>query len=108
MISELRRISFSREAVLEALAYGIAGAQLALPRGHVVGLRIHPDGSCSVRIERLGGAARVEIECSPAQMAALLLGYAKHLSIPIPKRGTKQIEGSRDELTLIVALGRRA
>jgi hypothetical protein len=41
-------------------------------------------------------------------MAALLLGYAKKLSIPIPKRGAKQLEGSRDELTLVVTLGHRA
>jgi hypothetical protein len=108
MITEHRRISFSRDAVLDALAHGIGGSQVALPPGHVVGLRINADGSCSIKIERLGGASRSEVECRPAQMAALLLNYAKHLSIPIPKRSTKQLEGSREELTLVVALEHRA
>jgi hypothetical protein len=107
MITEHRRITFSRDAVLDALAHGIGAAQVALPPGHVVGLRINADGSCAIKVERLGGASRSEIECRPAQMAAILMHYAKHLSIPIPKRGTKQLEGSRDELTLVVVLDHR-
>lgn len=108
MITEHRRITFSRDKLLDALAHGIGGGQVALPPGHVVGLRINADGSCGIKIERLGGASRSEIELKPAQMAALLLGYARHLSIPIPKRGAKQLEGSRDELTLVVTLEHRA
>jgi hypothetical protein len=105
MITEHRRITFSRNSVLDALAHSVSASQVTLTPGHVVGLRIVADGSCAIKIERLGGASRSEVELKPAQMAAILLSYAKHLAIPIPKRGTKQLEGSRDELTLVVTLG---
>jgi hypothetical protein len=108
MITEHRRINFARDRVLDAIAHCAGASQIALPPGHVVGLRINADGSCCLKIERLGGASRSEIECKPAQMAAILLSYAKHLSIPIPKRGAKSLEGSRDGLALVVTLDHAA
>jgi hypothetical protein len=100
MISEERRIRFSKAAVTEALR---AARGLGLPPGQVAELRIAPDGGCSVKI-LTGDGAVTNADLTPSQMAAVFIGYARTKRVPMPRQAQKRLEADGDGITMVIEI----
>lgn len=100
MISEQRRIKFSKDAVTEALR---AARSLGLPPGQIAELRIAPDGGCSVKIVT-GDGAFTNADLTPSQMAAVFIGFARTKRIPVPRQAQKRLEADGDGITMVIEI----
>jgi hypothetical protein len=104
MISERRVITFSRDALLSALRHYVVAVQPGLPSEQFRDVHPNRDGSCSLTIEAKSNRSRSTVVFTPTQMAAVLLTYAKHRSIPVPRRAQKSVCGDASGISLIVEL----
>jgi hypothetical protein len=100
MISEERRIKFSKEAVIEALRLA---RNLGLPPGQIVELRAAADGGCGVQI-RTGDGATQNVNLSPSQMAAVFIAFARTKRVPMPRQAQKQLIADGDGITMVIAI----
>ena len=100
MISEQRRIKFSKDAVTEALR---AARGLGLPPGQIAELRIASDGGCSVRIVA-GDGAFANADLTPSQMAAVFIAFARTKRIPVPRQAQKRLEADGDGITMVIEI----
>jgi hypothetical protein len=100
MISEERRIRFSKAALSEALR-GARG--LGLPPGQISDLQIAADGGCSVRILK-GDGAFANADLTPSQMAAVFIGYARTKRVPVPRQAQKRLEADGDGIAMVIEI----
>jgi hypothetical protein len=90
MVSEVRRLAFSREEIIQAVAQFSGPAKIDLPLGHVIDAKVTPTGVV-LAIEQLGARSVIRREISMAEMASLLLRYCIHLKIPMPRHSAKSL-----------------
>ena len=100
MISEERRITFSKESVVEALRLA---KNLGLPPGQIAELRTAADGGCSVRI-LLGDGATENVDLTPSQMAAVFIGFARTKRVPVPRRAQKRLVADGDGIAMVIEI----
>ena len=100
MISEERRIRFSKAAVTEALR---AARGLGLPPGQISEMRVAADGGCSVKI-LAGDGASTNADLTPSQMAAVFIAYARTKRIPMPRQAQKKLEADGDGIAMVIEI----
>jgi hypothetical protein len=104
MVTETRRLAFTREEVLEAVAMFGEETRLGLPPGHVTALRVDGPDGLTLCIERLGSGKVIDHAIGASALAALLLRYCRHRGIPIPRRSKKAITAGKDGVVLETVL----
>jgi hypothetical protein len=100
MISEERRIKFSKESLIEALR---AARGLGLPPGQVLETRVAADGGCSVQI-RTGDGALANADLTPSQMAAVFISFARTKRIPVPRHAQKTLVADGDGIAMVIEI----
>jgi hypothetical protein len=100
MITEERRIRFSKEAVIEALRQA---RNLGLPPGQIAELRPTADGGCAVQIRLADGAAQ-NVNLSPTQMAAVFIAFARTKKVPVPRHAQKTLVSEGDGIAMVIEI----
>jgi len=100
MISEERRIRFSKDALTEALR---VARGLGLPPGQISELKIAADGGCSIRL-LLGDGSFSHADLTPSQMAAVFIGYARTKRVPVPRQAQKRLEADGDGIAMVIEI----
>jgi hypothetical protein len=100
MISEERRIRFSKESLVEALRFA---KNLGLPPGQIVELRAAADGGCSVQIRR-GDGTTEGVDLSPSQMAAVFIAFARTKRVPVPRHAQKKLVADGDGIAMVIEI----
>lgn len=77
MITEDPHPGVAPGAVLDAVRFALERLDLGLPPGHVIDVRPARSGSCTLVIEKHGGAIAT-IELPSFMMASVLLLHAQH------------------------------
>lgn len=110
MPSELRRLIFSNEEVLAAVADYSASGRSPLPSGSVVSCRVYGEPKVRVRVEvedpRRDYPVVVEIE--PEVIGAALLRYCIAQGIPVPKQAEKSLQVHGDNIALKLTIKARS
>jgi hypothetical protein len=107
MITEQRRISLSLPTFLKALRHCRDELELGIPPGDIVDLKPTPQGGCWIHIHEAGSGGE-PFELSPAQTAAVIIAYARHMRIPLPKRGEKSLAGTENSISMIISVTNNA
>jgi hypothetical protein len=100
MISEERRIKFSKEALTEALRQA---KSLGLPPGQITELRVASDGGCTLRIVTGDGVTKTA-DLSPSQMAAVFIGFARTKRVPLPRQAQKKLVADGDGIAMVIEI----
>ena len=100
MITEERRIKFSKESVIEALRLA---RNLGLPPGQIVELRAAADGGCAVQIRR-GDGATENANLTPTQMAAVFISFARTKKVPVPRQAQKKLVSEGDGIVMVIEI----
>jgi hypothetical protein len=100
MISEDRRITMSKVALLEALKLA---RNVGLPPGQIVECKVASDGGCAVQI-RSGDGATANVDLSPSQIAAVFIGYARTKRVPVPRHAQKRLVPEGDGIAMIIEM----
>ena len=100
MISEERRIRFSKEAVVEALRLA---KNLGLPPGQIVALKAAADGGCSLQL-RKGDGTPENVDLSPSQMAAVFIAFARTKRVPVPRHAQKKLVADGDGIAMVIEI----
>ena len=103
-LSELRHVTFSKDALIMAVKLYFAATKKALPPGVVEGCEIiaAPDTQViiSIRDEPTGTINKVPV---PAEtIGAAMINYCKKVNVPLPREGKKSLLVSGDNLILVV------
>jgi hypothetical protein len=100
MISEERRIRFSKEALIEALRQA---KNLGLPPGQITDLRVAPDGGCSLQVVAGDGVTK-NAELSPSQMAAVFIAFARTKRVPLPRHAQKKLVADGGGIAMVIEI----
>ncbi len=103
-VSELRHITFTKDALIMAVKLYFAATKKPLPPGVVEGCDIiaAPDTQVmiSIRNEPSGKINKVPV---PAEtVGAAMINYCKKVNVPLPRDGKKSLLVSGDNLILVV------
>lgn len=103
-LSELRHVTFTKDALIMAVKLYFAATKKPLPAGVVDGCDIiaAPDTQVviSIRDEPTGHVNKIAV---PAEtIAAAMINYCKKVNVPLPREGKKSLLVSGDNLILVV------
>lgn len=103
-ISEMRHLTFSRDALLVALRDYLRKSKQPLPPGVVqsVEIRDKPDVSVIISILDESSGKIVKPEIPPETIGAAMIVYCRQIGIPLPKDSSKSLIASGTDLTLCV------
>jgi hypothetical protein len=110
-IQEMRRIFFGLPALREAMQSIMPDIAPGLvPRGsQVKGLVVFADPlMVRIRVMPPGASEFSDAKVSAAQIGALIIRRCKSLGIPLPRQGTKGLEGDPAGIALIITLSHEA
>ncbi|MGH6894713.1 MAG: hypothetical protein ACREEP_20900 [Dongiaceae bacterium] len=103
-LSELRHVTFTKDALIMAVKLYFAATKKPLPAGVVESCEIiaAPDTQVviSIRDEPTGKINKIPV---PAEtIGAAMINYCKKVSVPLPRDGKKSLLVSGDNLVLVV------
>ncbi len=103
-LSELRHVTFTKDALIMAVKLYYAATKKPLPSGVVEGCEIIavPDTQVviSIRDDASGEIQKVPV---PAEIVgAAMINYCKKVNVPLPRDGKKSLLVSGDNLILVV------
>lgn len=110
-IHEHRRIFFGLPALREAMQTIMPDiAPGIVPRGsQVKGVVVFADPLMArIRVMAPGAPESTDAEVTAAQLGALIIRRCKALGIPLPRQGTKAMEGDPAGIALVVTLAHEA
>lgn len=103
MPTETRRILFTNEELLNAIARHRRDDKQPLPQSRIRGIKAERNGhAVNVAILLSAGDGHERLEIRPEEVAASLIKYCALQKIPLPRRAQKSIavEGGQVELHL--------
>lgn len=102
MPSEVRRVVFTRDELLESLREQRGDTQGMLPPGQLTGVRFADDSHnlLTLSIIEPDREKAAEAVLSAASVAAALIRYCMRLRIPLPRDAQKSIALSGDNIVL--------
>ena len=106
---ELRRLIFSRDELVGAIAGFRDGANNAIPAGNIVHCQIVHDSELHVAVKILP-EGETQIESARLDInfiSAALIKYCKDKKIPIPRESEKSIEAMGENMALVIRLGKK-
>ena len=109
MPTELRRITFTNAELRIALDEYFALKKTPLPLGVILKVRL--ENAAHVLSIQMAGATdndEAALVLTPEQVAAALLRYCKSTGIPVPKKASKSLAMSGDNLALDIRSGETA
>ena len=103
-LSELRHISFSKDALVMAVKLYYAATKKSLPSGVVEGCEIvaAPDTQVEITIRDDAGGQLQKIPISAEIIGAAMINYCRKVNVPLPRDGKKSLLVSGDNLVLVV------
>ena len=109
MSSETRRITFTHEELIQAMARQRRDEKKPLPESRIRGARAAPgkdngEPRVAVVLQTLAGDGQEEIELRPAEVAAALIKFCHLKKIPLPRRASKSIGVDRGYVSLVLQL----
>lgn len=110
-IQENRRIFFGLPALREAIqAFMPEIAPAVVPRGsQVKNVVVFTEPLLArIRVMPPGAPESSDAEVTAAQLGAVIIRRCKALGIPLPRQGTKALEGDPAGIALVIALAHEA
>jgi hypothetical protein len=107
MISEIRRVMFSAEALTDIIDFARQrGATQRLPPGVIEEITLQDPQApkVTVRINVLGGGKIQTVTLPQSELAAILILYCRSRKIPLPRQGSKSFEIVQANLCLTMRL----
>lgn len=103
-LSELRHISFSKDALVMAVKLYYAATKKPLPSGVVEGCEIvaAPDTQVEIKIRDDASGEIKTVPISAEIMGAAMINYCRKVNVPLPREGKKSLLVSGDNLVLVV------
>ncbi len=104
MITEVRRVMFSKEALVDILEFGRKRGNQRLPPGRIDDIMLeNPDAPrVTVKVDVLGGGKFQLATFPQAEFAAMMILYCKANKIPLPRASAKSFEIQGESLCLVV------
>jgi hypothetical protein len=105
-LSELRHISFSKDALVMAVKLYYAATKKPLPSGVVEGCEIvaSPDTQLEIAIRDDASGEVRKVPISAEIIGAAMINYCRKVSVPLPREGKKSLLVSGDNLVLVVTV----
>jgi hypothetical protein len=103
-LSELRHISFSKDALVMAVKLYYAATKKPLPSGVVEGCVIvaAPDTHVEIKIRDDASGEIKTVPISAEIIGAAMINYCRKVNVPLPRDGKKSLLVSGDNLVLVV------
>ena len=103
-LSELRHISFSKDALVMAVKLYYAASKKPLPSGVVEGCVIvaAPDTQVEIKIRDDASGEIKTVPISAETVGAAMINYCRKVNVPLPRDGKKSLLVSGDNLVLVV------
>ncbi len=103
-LSELRHISFSKDALVMAVKLYYASTKKPLPSGVVEGcvLVAAPDTQVEIKIRDDASGEIKTVPISAEIIGAAMINYCRKVHVPLPREGKKSLLVSGDNLVLVV------
>lgn len=107
MPTEMRRIVFSNEELLNAINFFNSSAVPKLPEGKIISASIDPDEKPNIilRFISYNRDEEREIVISTANLGAILIAYCIKSKIPMSKKAKKAIKIIGDNVSLELVFG---
>ena len=106
MSSETRRITFSNEELIQAIAKQRRDEKQGLPESRIRGVKIEKGAETKILIVLAAaeGTGTETIEIRLAEIAAALIKFCGRKRIPLPKRANKSIGVENGQVSLMLHL----
>jgi hypothetical protein len=103
-LNELRRIGFSKDALIMALKLYFASSKHQLPAGTVESCNFttEPDLVVTLGIRNPANGAVSKINVQAPTIAAAMITYCGKVRVPLPRNAEKSLRVDGDQLTLVV------
>lgn len=100
MITEIRDLIFSREALIEVFRFHAEAPGSNLEAGSVVDVAITnaAEGTVAVTHHPRGARSNLTQSFTPAETVAAVIRYCQHHSVPIPREARKTLEVQGDKV----------
>ena len=107
MITETRQITFSPDALIEALVSHFRSKRQKLPEGTITSVQIEDGPSITVAllIEATGAEKPQRIIVRPEVVGAAMITHCRLRKIPVPRHGVKSLIVSGDSIGLVISTG---
>lgn len=106
MVTEFRRLAFSRVELKQALESFSRETNTFILDGDIAEIDVSGGSLPEVRLllSSPGGYEQIAVDITAAQLAAALLRFCMTHKIPIPKKSDKQIERAGDSVALSLSI----
>ena len=103
-LSELRHVTFTKDALIMAVKLYYAATKKPLPSGVVEGCEIvaTPDTQVEITIRDDAASQLQKVEISAEIIGAAVINYCRKVNVPLPREGKKSLLVSGDNLVLVV------
>ncbi len=109
-LSEVRTITFPKDAMIAAIKFLAAAANQPLPPGRLEScvVRSEPDIAITLRIRDESTGALNEQEFTAERLGAAMIAYCRQVGVPLPRSAEKSLSVSGDNLMLCVQVRARS
>lgn len=103
-LSELRHVTFSKDALIMALKLYFAGCNQPLPVGTVESCIVEavPDIAVTIAIRDDTSGTLNKVTVAAEKIGAAMIKYCRQVNVPLPRAGQKSLLTSGDNLILMV------
>ncbi|GAB2175581.1 hypothetical protein [Dongia sp. agr-C8] len=109
-LSEVRTITFPKDALIAAIKFLAAAANQPLPPGRLerCAVRSEPDIAVTLGIRDDSSGELTEREFTAEQLGAAMIAYCRQVGVPLPRAAEKSLSASGDNLMLCVQVRARS
>jgi len=108
MSSETRRITFTSEELVQAVANHRRDEKQPFPSSRVRGAQVTQANGSGLKIafalDPATGDGAKELELKPNEVGAALIKFCRLKKIPLPKRATKSLAANDGQIILVLSL----
>jgi hypothetical protein len=103
-LSELRHVTFSKDALIMALKLYFAGCNQPLPAGTVESCIVEavPDIGVTIAIRDDASGTLNKVTVAAEKIGAAMITYCRQVNVPLPRAGQKSLLTSGENLILMV------
>src|SRR3954462_10797117 len=108
MTTEIRRITFSSEELVQAISRHRRDEKQPLPETRIRGSKVEsgegPAPRVSLVLDPAGGGGATSMDFRPTEIAVALIKFCRLKKIPLPKRAEKSLGVDRGQISLVLQL----
>ncbi|HVT52669.1 MAG TPA: hypothetical protein VHE77_13915 [Dongiaceae bacterium] len=108
MSSETRRITFTSEELVQAVANHRRDEKQSFPGSRIRGARVSQHNGSDLKIAFMldpsTGDGTKEIELRPTEVGVALIKFCRLKKIPLPRRASKSLAADNGQIALVLTL----